>query len=108
VIVTDPVPPGPEKLNGISLAVAVQEDPVCVTVIADPAIVSVAVRWEKLFCPAAMVIEAGPVPLALDVILSHGALDDAVHVQDEGRLSIRVVGPPVDPNITEDGAINGS
>ena len=78
------------------MVVAVQERPVCVTGIAKPAIVSVALRCEKLFSAAKKLMVAGPVPLALAVMESHGALDTAVQEHCDGSTRLMFRMPPLE------------
>ena len=66
-----PSPPRAEVLEVEMLAVAVQVEPFCVTVIGFPAIVSVVLRWEKTF-PGA------PIPIV------HCPKDGAVPVPEAG------------------------
>lgn len=105
-----PVPPCPVKLTGIVLAVAVHVEPACVITTGFPAIMSVAVRAEKLFGGAYMDIAAEPVPLeefGADT-LSHGELDDAVQKHPDGsdKLISRV--PPFESNAYAAGVSSGS
>jgi hypothetical protein len=53
-------------------------------------------------------MDAGPVPLEFALTLSHGALDTAVHVHCDGRVRLRLVVPPFEPNVTGVGVITGT
>src|SRR5580704_17187851 len=103
-----PVLPCAPKLNGVPVAVASHPEPLCVTLTGLPAMVSVAVRWPKLFGAADIVMVAGPVPLSLAVMVSHGALDLAVqmHSSENGRLRFSV--PPLEPKDSDPRAMTGS
>src|SRR6266852_9883024 len=89
-------------------AAAVQVEPVCVTLIGFPAIVSIVERGEKLFCAARIVIDAGPIPLELLETASHGAPGTAVHLQESGSVRLRLRIPPLESKATERGLITGS
>jgi hypothetical protein len=106
-MLASPVPPEPERLNGVPAAVAVHVDPVCVTGIDVPAIVKVALRCEKLFGSAKTVIVAEPVPLGLVITPNHGTLDSALQVHCEGSDSVTVAEPPLELNVICDGPIPG-
>ena len=108
MMLATPVPPEPEKLKGVPAAVAVHVDPVCVTDIDVPAIVRVVLRCEKLFGSAKMLIVAEPVPLGLEITPTHGTGDTAVQVHCEGKVSVKVVRPPLESNVIGDGVIPGS
>jgi hypothetical protein len=100
--------PWEDVLDTEMFAVAVQVEPLCVTVIDFPAIVSVVERGEKLFCPAKIVIDSEPVPVVLLVTLSQGAPGTATELQEEGSVRLRMRIPPLESNATERGLITGS
>jgi hypothetical protein len=87
--------------------VSVHPKPLCVTGIGVPSIVSVALRSEKLFSPVKIVMVAGPVPVALAVIVSHGALEVAVQEHWDGRTIFRFRIPPLEPNDTDGKLMTG-
>jgi hypothetical protein len=93
-MLTDPVLPFAGKFSGVSVAVAVHFPPLCVTAMTLPSMVSAAVRAEKLFWPAKISIVAGPVPLVLVVIESHGALETAVQEHPLGKTRLMFRSPP--------------
>ena len=69
------------------LAVAVQLDPNCVTVIDFPAIVNVVVRCEKTFPAGPIDRVAEPTPLGLETV-SQGAPGTAVQAHEEGNMRL--------------------
>ena len=89
-------------------AVAVQLEPLCVTAIVLPAIVSVVERAEKLFGPAKIVIAAGPDPLALVETVSQGAVAAAVQLQLAGNVRLTLRRPPLESKASEGGLMTGS
>jgi len=89
-------------------AVAVQVEPLCVTLIVLPAIVSVVERAEKLFGPAKIVIAAGPLPLGLLETLSQGAVATADQLQEEGSVKLTLRIPPLESKAREGGLMTGS
>ena len=108
LIETTPSLPWEEVLDTEIFAVAVQVEPLWVTLIDFPAIVNVVERGEKLFCPAKIVIDAGPVPLGLLETLSQGAAATAIQLQEEGSVRRRMRIPPLESNATDRGLITGS
>ena len=83
LVVIDATPslPWEDALDTETFAMAVQVEPLCVTVIDFPKIVSVVERAEKLFGPVEIVMDAGPVPLGLLETLSQGAPGTAIQLQ---------------------------
>jgi len=108
LIEATPSLPSDDVLDTETFAVAVHVEPLCVTVIGFPAMVSVVERAEKLFCPAKTVMDAGPVPLGLLETLSQGAAATAIQLQEDGsvRLTLRI--PPLESKATDRGLITGS
>jgi len=100
--------PWEEVLETETFAVAVQVDPLCVTVMGFPAMVRVVERAEKLFCPAKIVIDAGPVPLGLLETLSQGAAGTAIQLQEDGSVRVMLRIPPLESKATARGLITGS
>jgi hypothetical protein len=94
----EPVPPDAGKLKLVGLTSYVQGSgaaSICETVNVWRAIVSVPVRGVVPLSVAVNSTEPLPVPLAPDVIVSHGTLLVAVHGQRS--VAVTVTGPPGPP-----------
>ena len=92
---TEPLPPAATMFCVAGESATLQGAPACVTVTDWPPTVTVALRDTlDVLAVAVSVIVPLPEPLAPLVIDSHDALSDAVHVQPEPAVSVRVAVPP--------------
>jgi hypothetical protein len=79
--------------------------PVCVTLNDWPAIVSVALRAAPPFAATLKVTDAGPLPLAPDMIVIQSTGLDAIHVHPSPAVTAIVPDPPTTSNDCDVGAI---
>ena len=96
------------KLSGLPVAVALHCEPLCVTLTGVPAMVRVAVRWEELFAVAEMVMVAGPVPLAVPIMVSHDWLELAIQTHPLGNARVRFCVPPLVGNDNDPKAVTAA